>query len=84
MEQIKAAFRDAGIIIPLSHNEKGQRSISWSTDYQNVGGAVNVYGLDSCKYIIRYDLLFGLVTSSIFVLQLIPSFRPRWLIMYQS
>ncbi|KAG4027881.1 hypothetical protein MFRU_026g00620 [Monilinia fructicola] len=47
MEQIKAAFRDAGIIIPLSHNEKGQRSISWSTDYQNVGGAVNVYGLDS-------------------------------------
>ncbi|KAA8571451.1 hypothetical protein EYC84_001451 [Monilinia fructicola] len=26
MEQIKAAFRDAGIIIPLSHNEKGQRN----------------------------------------------------------
>ncbi|KAB8300901.1 hypothetical protein EYC80_002827 [Monilinia laxa] len=47
MEQVKAAFRDAGIIIPLTHNEKGQRSISWSTDYQNVGGAINVYGLDS-------------------------------------
>ncbi|TGO61578.1 hypothetical protein BCON_0026g00220 [Botryotinia convoluta] len=47
MEQIEAAFRDAGITVPLSHNEKGQRSISWSTDYQNVGGAVNVYGLDS-------------------------------------
>ncbi|KAM3072646.1 hypothetical protein ACMFMF_006983 [Clarireedia jacksonii] len=47
MEQLEAAYRAAGITVPLSHNEKGQRSISWSTDYQNVGGAVNVYGLDS-------------------------------------
>ncbi|CAG8313285.1 unnamed protein product [Penicillium nalgiovense] len=47
MEQIKAAFSDAGIIVPSSHNEKGMRSMSWSTDYQDVGGAVNIYGLDS-------------------------------------
>ncbi|TPX14294.1 uncharacterized protein E0L32_005490 [Thyridium curvatum] len=47
MEQLKAAFRDAGIVVPLAHNEKGMRSQSWSTDYQDVGGAVNVYGLDS-------------------------------------
>ncbi|PSN60780.1 hypothetical protein BS50DRAFT_578950 [Corynespora cassiicola Philippines] len=47
MEQLKTAFRDAGIIVPLSHNEKGFRSKSWSTDYNNVGGAVNIYGLDS-------------------------------------
>lgn len=47
MEQLKAAFRDAGIVVPLTHNEKGMRSQSWSTDYQDVGGAVNVYGLDS-------------------------------------
>jgi len=33
--------------VPLTHNEKGQRSISWSTDYQNVGGAIDIYGLDS-------------------------------------
>ncbi|KAH6681709.1 putative beta-galactosidase C, partial [Halenospora varia] len=47
MEQLKAAYRAAGVTVPLSHNEKGQRAQSWSTDYQNVGGAVNLYGLDS-------------------------------------
>jgi beta-galactosidase GanA len=47
MEQLKTAFRDAGIVVPFMHNEKGMRSISWSTDYNNVGGAVNIYGLDS-------------------------------------
>ncbi|KAF2476740.1 uncharacterized protein BDR25DRAFT_375819 [Lindgomyces ingoldianus] len=47
MEQLKTAFRAAGIIVPLSSNEKGMRSKSWSTDYNNVGGTVDVYGLDS-------------------------------------
>ncbi|TDZ24227.1 putative beta-galactosidase C [Colletotrichum orbiculare MAFF 240422] len=47
MEQLKNAFKDAGVVVPLTHNEKGMRSRSWSTDYQNVGGAINVYGLDS-------------------------------------
>jgi beta-galactosidase len=47
MEQIEAAARNAGIVIPFSSNEKGERSESWSTDYENVGGAVNMYGLDS-------------------------------------
>jgi beta-galactosidase GanA len=47
MEQLKTAMRNAGIVVPLSHNEKGFRSKSWSTDYNNVGGAVNMYGLDS-------------------------------------
>ncbi|EFW99297.1 beta-galactosidase [Grosmannia clavigera kw1407] len=47
MEQLKTAFRDAGVIVPFTHNEKGMRANSWSTDYENVGGAVNVYGLDS-------------------------------------
>lgn len=47
MEQLKTAFRDSGIVVPLTHNEKGLRSKSWSTDYNNVGGAINVYGLDS-------------------------------------
>lgn len=47
MEQLEAAFKDAGIVVPTTHNEKGFRSKSWSTDYNNVGGAVNVYGLDS-------------------------------------
>jgi hypothetical protein len=47
MQQVEDAFRDAGIVVPLTHNEKGMRSQSWSTDYQNVGGAVDVYALDS-------------------------------------
>ncbi|TVY59690.1 putative beta-galactosidase C, partial [Lachnellula suecica] len=47
MEQLETAFRAAGVTVPFTHNEKGQRSMSWSTDYQDVGGAVNVYGLDS-------------------------------------
>ncbi|CAG8981772.1 hypothetical protein HYALB_00004714 [Hymenoscyphus albidus] len=47
MKQLKKAFRDAGITVPLTHNEKGMRSMSWSTDYQDVGGSVNMYGLDS-------------------------------------
>lgn len=47
MEQIEAAFLAAGVVVPSTSNEKGMRSQSWSVDYQNVGGAVNVYGLDS-------------------------------------
>ncbi|QDS68173.1 hypothetical protein FKW77_010438 [Venturia effusa] len=47
MEQLKKAYRDAGIVVPFMHNEKGMRAQSWSTDYLNVGGAVNLYGLDS-------------------------------------
>ncbi|KAE9985392.1 hypothetical protein BLS_008331 [Venturia inaequalis] len=47
MEQLKKAYRDAGIVVPFMHNEKGMRGQSWSTDYLNVGGAVNLYGLDS-------------------------------------
>ncbi|OJJ45757.1 hypothetical protein ASPZODRAFT_68401 [Penicilliopsis zonata CBS 506.65] len=47
MEQIIAAYAEAGIVVPSSSNEKGMRSMSWSTDYEDVGGAVNVYGLDS-------------------------------------
>lgn len=47
MEQIEAAFLAAGVTIPFTSNEKGERSMSWSTDFEDVGGAVNVYGLDS-------------------------------------
>ncbi|KAF2092623.1 hypothetical protein NA57DRAFT_69687 [Rhizodiscina lignyota] len=47
MEQIEQAWRDTGIVVPFFSNEKGMRSESWSTDFEDVGGAVNVYGLDS-------------------------------------
>jgi hypothetical protein len=38
MEQLKRVIKDSGIVVPLTSNEKGQRSQSWSTDYQDVGG----------------------------------------------
>ena len=68
MEQIEAAFRAAGITVPFTHNEKGERSISWSTDYEDVGGAVNVYGLDSypgglCRSQLLRVVIFPLVGS---------------------
>ncbi|PWY88191.1 beta-galactosidase B [Aspergillus heteromorphus CBS 117.55] len=47
MEQLETAFRASGVDVPFSSNEKGEREQSWSTDYEDVGGAVNVYGLDS-------------------------------------
>ena len=47
MEQVEKAFRDANVIVPFTSNEKGERGMSWSTDFENVGGAVDVYGLDS-------------------------------------
>ncbi|KAK7949744.1 (Trans)glycosidase [Apiospora saccharicola] len=47
MRQIESAFRSAGVVVPFTHNEKGMRSQSWSRDWQDVGGAVDVYGLDS-------------------------------------
>ncbi|KAH0389378.1 glycoside hydrolase family 35 protein, partial [Aureobasidium melanogenum] len=34
MEQLEKSVKDSGIVIPLTHNEKGQRSMSWSSDYQ--------------------------------------------------
>ncbi|KAF2675021.1 hypothetical protein BT63DRAFT_26744 [Microthyrium microscopicum] len=49
MEDLKQTFRKQGMVIPTMHNEKGMRSISWSTDYKNPTGVgtVNMYGLDS-------------------------------------
>lgn len=47
MKQLEAAWHDAGMTVPSISNEKGQRSESWSIDYQDVGGAVNMYGLDA-------------------------------------
>ncbi|EAW11155.1 glycoside hydrolase family 35 protein [Aspergillus clavatus NRRL 1] len=47
MKQIARVFQEAGIVVPSSHNEKGMRAVSWSTDHHDVGGAVNIYGLDS-------------------------------------
>lgn len=63
MEQVESAFRDVGVIVPFNSNEKGQRSQSWSTDYRNVGGAVNIYGLDSYPGKIEVACDFEMLTD---------------------
>jgi len=47
MVQIGGAFKNVGAVVPSTHNEKGMRSQSWSKDYLDVGGSVDIYGLDS-------------------------------------
>ncbi|OJI81931.1 hypothetical protein ASPTUDRAFT_933791 [Aspergillus tubingensis CBS 134.48] len=46
MEQLESVIRDVGITVPTTHNEQSTRYISWSRDYENVGGAVDIYGFD--------------------------------------
>lgn len=41
-EKLESVLKDAGITVPTTHNEKGMRLRSWSRDYQNVGGAVDI------------------------------------------
>jgi hypothetical protein len=49
MIDLKAEFRGAGVAVPLTHNEAGMRSISWSSDYMNPTkkASVDIYGMDS-------------------------------------
>lgn len=46
MQELNDAFREAGIVVPLTHNEKGMYEQSWSTDFEDVGGSVDMYALD--------------------------------------
>ena len=55
MEQLKKSVRDSGIVVPLTHNEKGQRSQSWSTDYQDVGGVYIETSSDSFERLITHQ-----------------------------
>ncbi|KAJ9496379.1 hypothetical protein H2202_008042 [Exophiala xenobiotica] len=49
MELLEANARQNGITIPLTHNNPNMNSLSWSKDYDtaDVGGDVDIYGLDS-------------------------------------
>lgn len=47
MELLEASARSNGINIPLTHNNPNMNSKSWSKDFSNAGGNVDVYGLDS-------------------------------------
>jgi beta-galactosidase GanA len=47
MELLEANARSNGINIPLTHNNPNMNTKSWSKDFSNAGGNVDVYGLDS-------------------------------------
>lgn len=47
MQLLEDAARANGIDVPLSHNNPNMRSYSWSKDFSNVTGNVDVVGLDS-------------------------------------
>jgi hypothetical protein len=48
VELLEKCARDAGINVPLTHNNPNMNTKSWSKDYDTVraGGDVDIYGLD--------------------------------------
>lgn len=46
-ELLEAAVRDSGITIPFVANNPNMNTLSWSKDYSDEGGNVDVYGVDS-------------------------------------
>ncbi|RDW82360.1 hypothetical protein BP6252_03472 [Coleophoma cylindrospora] len=46
MELLEASARSNGIDVPLVHNNPNMNTKSWSKDFSNEGGNVDVYGLD--------------------------------------
>lgn len=47
MQLLEDAARNAGIDVPLTHNDPNMNSYSWSKDFSNVTGNVDVVGVDS-------------------------------------
>ncbi|KAF3761817.1 family 35 glycoside hydrolase [Cryphonectria parasitica EP155] len=47
MDLLEASARANGINIPLTHNDPNMNAYSWSKDFSNVTGNVDVVGLDS-------------------------------------
>ncbi|RDW75679.1 hypothetical protein BP5796_06500 [Coleophoma crateriformis] len=46
MELLEASARSNGIDVPLVHNNPNMNTKSWSKDFSNEGGNVDIYGLD--------------------------------------
>ncbi|KAH9892198.1 beta-galactosidase B [Xylariomycetidae sp. FL2044] len=47
MEMLSQTARDSGIDVPLAHNAPNMNGYSWSKDFSNATGNVDVVGLDS-------------------------------------
>lgn len=46
MKKLEKSARESGIDIPLFHNNPNMWTRSWSKDFSNVGGELDVYGID--------------------------------------
>jgi hypothetical protein len=46
MELLESCARNSGVNVPLIHNNPNLNTKSWSKDYSDEGGNVDVYGLD--------------------------------------
>lgn len=81
MEQLTEAYDNANVTIPSTHNEVSMSTMSWSTDFEDVGGAVNVYGLDS--YPMGFDCSnpggnFNIIKSYYQWFQEVSPTQPSW------
>jgi hypothetical protein len=47
MELLEASARSSGVDVPLIHNNPNPSSYSWSKDYSDLGGNVDIFGFDS-------------------------------------
>ncbi|KAH6880351.1 family 35 glycosyl hydrolase [Thelonectria olida] len=47
MQELEDSARDSGINVPLSHNAPNMNGYSWSKDFSNATGNVDVVGVDS-------------------------------------
>jgi hypothetical protein len=57
MELLEANARQNGIDIPLMVNDPNMNADSWSSDFSDAGGNVDVYGLDSYPSVGHIDTL---------------------------
>lgn len=46
MEKLQATVRESGITVPLIHNDPNMRTKSWSKDFSDEGGNVDIFGYD--------------------------------------
>lgn len=67
MALLEASARENGIDVPLTHNDPNMNSYSWSKDFSNVTGNVDVVGVDSYPSCWSCDLSVCTTTNGPYV-----------------
>lgn len=83
MELLEAAARKNGIDVPLLANDPNMNDKSWSKDFSNAGGNLDVYGVDSYPSVgsasgKRLDLPLLIIVLSVLELQHRGMHRYQW------